>query len=88
MADYLYSVIASGEGQVNDQTKLLVSFVHSVQQLPGAEDVRTLKVTVQRLREEKRFSGAATISRLTIDSLRREMKRKDEQSVGPASKAL
>lgn len=52
MVYYLDLVVAFGEGQVNDQAKLLVVFVHSVQQLPGTKDLRMWKQAVERLVEK------------------------------------
>lgn len=51
MVYYLDLVVAFGEGQVNDQAKLLVVFVQSVQQLPGTKDLRMWKQAVERLKE-------------------------------------
>lgn len=48
---YLDLVVAFGEGQVNDQAKLLVVFVQSVQQLPGTKDLRMWEQAVKRLKE-------------------------------------
>lgn len=43
---YLYIIVAAGESQVNNEAKLLIFFVQSVQQLPVAEDVWRSKLAV------------------------------------------
>lgn len=47
---YLQAVVACGEGQIDDQTKLLLFFLQCVQQVPGTKDIRRWKLTVQSLK--------------------------------------
>lgn len=48
---YLRVVVASGVGQIDDQTKLLLLLLQTVQQLLKTKDIRVRQLTGQSLKE-------------------------------------
>lgn len=54
----LHFVVARGEGQVDDQTELLVLFAQRIQQLPGTEHIRGRQLAVQSLQRRRQHVGA------------------------------